>query len=463
MSSDQIVNNIVSQERVTSGAPVGHGPSLEAVRILLARFLTDRQSGVPLATVDMFSPDGKFEWGEAPALRQIIQSPDDLAAMLHSPAAYQNALTIIEPWENVGVNPLGEPVRSSKNIAYIAKIVADCNAILLPVWSSGLIDLQRILALLEASRAIFVEGGEPSVYSPEQWSHPHCSQQDLFTLIEQLLIHRSVRSAPAYFICVGHQLAAQCHGRLLQKAVEDVLATEAIDFDPSGECMASLRSTCAAIRAAGESLAIYKRDGTCVARGWQDTNFTISPCRSPEVGERVLSPYTPLPHASSGFPLDMIHAYERTNCEDPLQYELSMLMGRESSFKIAMFHSDEVNEQAILFANWAYNQLHESIIPYRSCIALSKLAWLLCLPFGIQILACTEVNGKTETECSSTTILYKNFETGNLHYSFSSQFHPELLDDLRAFGERPAPSYEELKQSDGIRLLLRFMNYGMQG
>lgn len=275
------------------------------------------------------------------------------------------------------------------------------------------------------------------------------------------MIVRSARSAPSYFICVGHQLAAECHRRLLQKVVDVVLATEAIKCEPSGECLASLHSTCSAIRTAGQIRAIHKRDGTCVAKCWNDIRFTISPCRSPEVGERSLVPYAPPSHAISGVPQEMIHAYERTSCEDPVEYELSMLMGRESSFKISMFHSDEVNEQAILFANWAYNQLHEAVIPYRSSIALSELAWLLRLPYGIRILACTEVNGKTESECSATTILYKDFETGSLHYSFTSPFHPELLEDLRAFGQRPAPTYEELKQSDGIRLLLRFMNYGL--
>ena len=51
-----------------------------------------------------------------------------------------------------------------------------------------------------------------------------------------------------------------------------------------------------------------------------------------------------------------------------------------------MFHSDEVNEEAILFANWAYRLLHDAIIPYRSILAGSRLAWLLKLPDAIEIL-----------------------------------------------------------------------------
>lgn len=141
----------------------GQGPSLEAVRILLASFLAYRDSRDPLRAVELFSPNGDFEWGEVPALQQVIQSTDDLSRILNSPGFYQNALTIIEPWQDVGVNPRGEAVRASKNIAYIAKVVADCNAILLPLWSSGLIDLARIVPLLAASRGVIVEGGRPSV------------------------------------------------------------------------------------------------------------------------------------------------------------------------------------------------------------------------------------------------------------------------------------------------------------
>ena len=36
-----------------------------------------------------------------------------------------------------------------------------------------------------------------------------------------------------------------------------------------------------------------------------------------------------------------------------------------------MFHSDEVNEEAILFANWAYQLLHNALIPCRHIVANS--------------------------------------------------------------------------------------------
>ncbi|MEG4574086.1 hypothetical protein QUA56_15525 [Microcoleus sp. N3A4] len=54
-----------------------------------------------------------------------------------------------------------------------------------------------------------------------------------------------------------------------------------------------------------------------------------------------------------------------------------------------MLHSDEVNEEAILFANWAYRSIHDAIVPYRHIIAGSYLSWLIQLPDAIKILCST--------------------------------------------------------------------------
>jgi hypothetical protein len=95
-------------------------------------------------------------------------------------------------------------------------------------------------------------------------------------------------------------------------------------------------------------------------------------------------------------------------------------------------------------------------------IAGSHLSWLLQLPYAIEILASTEANGEILTECSCTCINYKDFETKEIRRSFTCQFHPELLSDLREIDKRSEPSYAELKQSDGIRLLVRLLYEGIQ-
>ena len=128
-----------------------------------------------------------------------------------------------------------------------------------------------------------------------------------------------------------------------------------------------------------------------------------------------------------------------------------------------MFHSDEVNEEGVLFANWAYRSLHDAIVPYRHVIAGGPLSWLIQLPDSVEILCSTaEVTGEVVTECSATCINYKDFETKKIRRSFTCQFHPELLEDLRAIGSSEAPSYATLKKDDGVRLFIRLLYAGMQ-
>ncbi len=46
--------------------------------------------------------------------------------------------------------------------------------------------------------------------------------------------------------------------------------------------------------------------------------------------------------------------------------------------------------------------------------------------------------------------------------SFTCQFHPELMADIRDIGRREGPRYSELKDNDGARLLARLLYHGMQ-
>jgi len=129
---------------------------------------------------------------------------------------------------------------------------------------------------------------------------------------------------------------------------------------------------------------------------------------------------------------------------------------------MAVFHADEVNEEIILFANWAYRLLHDSLIPHGAILAGSHLAWLLKLPEAIEILRSTAIEDKIVTECSATGIIYKDFESKQIRRSFTCQFHPELLSDLRTVGMSEAPTYARLKTDDGARLFARMLYEGMQ-
>ncbi|WP_019509202.1 hypothetical protein [Pleurocapsa sp. PCC 7319] len=447
--------------RLTPGYIEDSGSDVESVHILLGRFLTDRDSADPLPEKELFSEDGQFEWGYAQPLEKTIASESDLNFLAQCPNLFRNAISIIEPWEHVGMNDLGEEVRASKNVAFMAQKIADCDSILFPVWSTGTFDLNKVVPIISSSMAVVLEGGKPSVHDSAQWTKPNCSRDNMFALVEKLLLSRSPRSAPAIFICVSHQLAAECHIRLLRQAVKAVLDTEILKRDEGGEALASLKAACEKIKSVGENLKIEKRDGRIVAQGWHDDNFAVVLNEEKEVGDRVLLPYKTPKQNDSSIPIELLDTHEVM--ADELEGVIdNAILRYENDINIAMFHSDEVNEEAILFANWAYMTLHNAIVPHRYTVAASPLSWLLQMPYAVEILASTEANGEILTECSCTCINYKDFETKKIRRSFTCQFHPELLSDLRDIGKRSAPSYAELKQSDGMRLLARLLYEGMQ-
>jgi hypothetical protein len=432
----------------------------ESIHVLIGQFLVDRHSPDPLPDSSLLSENSKFCWGEGRPLEKVIYSRAELEVLMQHPALFRNAISIIEPWAHVGYNPLGEEVRASLNIAYIAQKIADCDSILFPVWSSGLLDPDVIIPLMTSGLAVIVEGGNPSVRDASTFEGANCSLSDLHCLVEKLLISRSPTSAPALFICLGHQLAAQGHIHLIKRAVQQVLELASLPRDRDGKLMRTLKRVCRQIEQVGCSLKITKRNGHIVAVGWDHPEFAVGPNEHPEVGDRRLHHYKSPDGEKLGIPQELIDAHEIT--ADQYEGVIDTAIEYEREVNIAMFHSDEVNEEAILFANWAYRLLHDAMIPQRSVVAGSRLAWLLKLPDAIEILCSTTINDEIVTECSATCIIYRDFESKQVRRSFTCQFHPELMSDLRAVGTVEPPAYERLKTDDGARLFARLLYEGMQ-
>lgn len=452
---------LLPQWRMTPGYLRKGGSDIESSLILFGRFLADRSSEDPLPEKPLFDAQGNFNWGETPPWERVINSPDDWQFLLQHPELFRHALFIIEPWEHVGFNDLQEEVRASKNVAFIAQKIADCDSILLPVWHTGTLSLNGLIPVLSASMAVILEGGQASVHNPYEWTHPNCSRDDILALVEQILLMRSAHSAPVIMICVSHQLAAECHIRLLQKAVQDVLNTDKLERDPDDEALILLQDICQKIKSVGETLKIEKRDGRIVAQGWHDLNFAVVLNEEKEVGDCHLLPYKTPSAKKSSIPLELLEAHKVMADEyDGIIDSMILEHGRDVT--ISMFHYDEVNEEAILFANWAYMSLYNAIVSNRYVIAGSHLSWLLQLPYSVEILASTEANGEILTECSCTCINYKDLETKKIRSSYTCQFHPELLSDLREIDKGSEPSYAQLKESDGIRLLVRLLYEGIQ-
>jgi len=449
----------MSDWRTTPGFfATGHS-DFESVHVLLGRFLADRYSSDPLPDTPLLAPGGSFAWGSAPPLEKVIDSPENLHRLMQHPLLYRNSIAIVEPWEHVGFNDLGEQVRASVNVTFIAQKIADCDSYLVPLWSSGPFDLDQLVPLITSGLAVVVEGGNPSVRDRSSFDGSRVSLDDMSRLAERLLLARSPTSATALFVCLGHQLAAQAHVGLLQRAVSAVLGLTVLPGDRSGKLLRPLAFACERIQQIGSTLAIRKGSET-VAKGWDDSDFAVGPNELPEIGDTTLHQYHSPDPMSSGVPQELISAHEVS--ADDYEGVIDTTLRYEHNLHIAMFHNDEVNEEAMLFANWAYRLLHDAIAPYRYMVAGSELSWLLQLPDALEILCSTVMGEQPVTECSATSIYYRDFETKRVRRSFTCQFHPELLADLRVIGVREAPSYAELKDNDGARLLARLLYEGMQ-
>jgi hypothetical protein len=447
----------VKDWRSLPGYIINDAIEFESVHSLLGYFLKDRNSPNPLPEKSLFK-DGKFEWGEHQPLEKVIRNPEDLKELFLRPYVSRNSVCIIEPWVHVGVNDQGEEVRASKNIAYIMQKIANADSILFPIWATGALDTVNMIEMMCSSLAVVVEGGEPSAYDPESFGED-CSGDDMFRVIERLLLSRSPISAPAIFICLGHQLAAEAHIRLLKNAVRAILDTHSLSSDHKDEAIQVLRQIARRIEEMGERISIMK-DGKVIGKGWKFPQFAVAPNEQKEVGKTRLQRYHSPNFSNSHVPFDVIYAHDLMS--DELDGIIDTMIEYEKDIHISMFHSDEVNEEAILFANWAYRTLHDAIVPYRHVVSASHLAWLMQMPYAVEIIASTAADGAVLTEASATCINYKDFETHRYRRSFTVQFHPELLEDLREIGRRGEVSYEDLKQDDGMRLLTRLLYVGMQ-
>lgn len=444
--------------RTSPGILGQHPSSVQSAHALLGYYLSDRDSPSPFPGRDGLVNNATFEWGIASPLEKVISTGLEFETLLQHPELIHQSVAIVEPWPSVGINLHGESVRASKNFAYVLQQVADADSVLFPVWDSGVANPERLASVLSSSMAVIVEGGDPSVHDPRTFDGTKAGLNDLVRLVDALQLRRSAGSAPGIYVCLAHQLVAASHIRLIKKEVHEVFNLGALPLDPERHALNSLQRVCHRIFDVGESLQVVKK-GEIVAGSWHDSHFAVAPNEAVEIGTRSLLPYRKRSPANH-IPGELHYTHELTANE--LEGVIDTMIEFERDVRIEMFHGDEVNEEAALFANWAYKSLHDAIVPIRYSLAVSPLSWLLSLPYAIEILSQTQVDEGAMTEVGTTCIYYKDWETHRIRRSFTSQFHPELMADIRDIGNRPGPTYPELKDNDGIRLLIRLLYHGMQ-
>jgi hypothetical protein len=421
--------------------------SRQSIKAHFNRFLRDRRSDTLLPSKPIPSGTPETDWGKTVPFEKVICEGGDLTWLMTHPSLHQPAVTIIEPWQNVGTNSRGEEVRASLNLASALQQVADIDSSLFPAWKYlSKIDTREVAGFASRGLAFVVEGGAPSVYDPKTFTHPECPRDGLLELIQHLLLGRKNGGAPGLFICLGHQLACETHVTLLKRAVAAVGKLTALTGDTSGTTLASLRSACAQIQRVGDDA------------GWNDAQFATTSNEQAELSGHVLTPYVVPEPDDVGLPGEIIDIYESSVTDEGIVDVALQFAGR---IKIDMFHRDVATEKAVLFSSWAYTRLHLAVAAHREILAVSDVDWLLRLPYAVKISSSTRRGEKTVTGNAATCILYKDFDTGRLRHSYTTQFHPELLDNLRDLRAIEAPDYTVLKNDLGKRLLIQMLRDGV--
>ena len=270
-----------------------HASSPQSVHALLGYFLKDRKSPTPFPGRDMLATEGFFDWGLARATREGHRDARAPATCCcRCPRSTASSVAVVEPWG------ASAPIRSANPSAPPRTSPTSCSRWPTPTRAvPGLAERRSRTrsawpTCSVPSIATIVQGGNPSVHDAAASTARSAGLDDLLALMDQLLLHRSIGSGPTIFICLGHQLAAASHIRLLQRAVEEVQAA---------------RTRCRSIRAAARSrhcsasASESQRSASrcasssrtrCARTGWHEPGFAVARNENPEFGTRRLMPYT---------------------------------------------------------------------------------------------------------------------------------------------------------------------------
>ncbi len=386
-------------------------------QVLIDAFLTDHNTPNPLG-------DRSPTWG-----RYV----DDLSMV--DPGEIAESVVVIEPWEHVGERPSDKVgVIASENVAYIVDQILGLPTLIVPAWKQGISDLKRFAALASVAKLIVLEGGEPDVHVKETFSQAF-PRSDATQLIVELLL----KQVPFIGICLSHQLTAQAHVELIRESVDRLEKSKQSAFVAVSRRIAEIANR----------LKVEKSYGT-VAQSWNDESFAVAKNEEISHSNTRLYPYRDIeiPHV----PTEITEAYRVV--AKRFDAIIDVALQYENDLHIQAFHGNEVSEESIRFVCWAYQQIHHAITAYSlEAASIPDLQSLMSAPIGVEILASTHTqSGDPLCEVAATGIYWDNGRK-----ALTTQFHPELDESLITASEGWAPSWEDMKNSDGIRLLARIL------
>ncbi len=388
-----------------------------AARVLFEAFLSDRDSPNPL--------------GERPPTpgRRV----EDLASI--DPVDLAQSILVVEPWNHVGERPSDQSgVIASENIAYIADQILGVGTLIVPAWRSGVGDPGCFAELASRAMLVVFEGGEPDVHVAGSFSEAYPRSAATKTLVELML-----RGVPFIGICLSHQLAAQAHVELVRDAVRRLESSEHGAFVEVSRRIAEV----------GANLQVKKGYGT-IAKSWSDETFAVAKNEEVSHSNTRLYPYIniELDHVPT-----MVSEAHRVVAQ---KYEaiIDTALQYENELRIQAFHGNEVSEESVRFVCWAYQQIQHVMTAYSlDAASIPQIHALMGAPIGVEILASTHTqSGDPLCEVAATGIYWEGGQT-----AVTTQFHPELDESLLTTSQGWAPAWEDMKRSDGIRLLARML------
>ncbi|MCE7746210.1 MAG: hypothetical protein GPJ52_13855, partial [Candidatus Heimdallarchaeota archaeon] len=267
-------------------------------------------------------------------------------------------------------------------------------------------------------------------------------------------------SNPALFLCLGHQGYAEMLRDYFVQLVKDKYKIGKLLEKYDVKAKEHFLEIIEKINSIGTSITVRRRNKEVVASSFKDQYFAVKLNELPEIGLKKLLIYKP---SKNIVPDELLKAYQKIAklhvglLED--FYELETL-------DIAMLHGDEVNEEAILFLNWALGLLAKfSRAHYKILQKDARLCEIANLPFGIEIPSSTAYSIEEDkqdilTEIAGLVIYYYNPNTGIVKRDYTLQFHPELFEEIRILQKRDFESKTLLELSDGIQLLLSCLQAG---
>ncbi len=386
-------------------------------QVLIDTFLTDRNAPNPLGY-------RSSTWG-----RRV----DDLSMV--DPEEIARSVVVIEPWKHVGERPNDKVgVIASENVAYVVDQLMGLPTLIVPAWKQGIPDLQRFATLTSLAKLIVLEGGEPDVHVENTFSEAF-PRSDATKLIVEFLL----RQIPFLGICLSHQLTAQAHVELIREFVHRLEQSKQPAFVAVSHRIAGIASR----------LKVEKTYGT-VAESWNDESFAVAKNEEISHSNTRLYPYHEID--LSHVPTEITEAYRVI--AKHFDGIIDVALQYENDLHIQAFHGNEVSEESMRFVCWAYQQIHHVITAYSvEAASTIDLQGLMSAPVGIEILASTHTqSGDPLCEVAATGIYWDSGQK-----ALTTQFHPELDESLMTASEGWAPSWDEMKRSDGIRLLARML------